>query len=56
MIWENIQGNQFIIVVPRVLHYLKLYEQQIDTMWPFNTSQDNTKSPGWTLQMVTTNA
>ena len=56
MIWENKQENQFIIVVPRILHYLKLYEQVIDTMWPFNTGQDKRKSPVGTLQMVTTNA
>ena len=24
-----------------MLHYLKLYEQIIDTVWPFNTGQDN---------------
>ena len=28
-----------------VLHYLKLYEEVIDTVWPFNTSQDNRKGP-----------
>ena len=42
-----------IIVVPHVLQYLKLYEQVIDTMWPFNTGQDNRKGPVGTLQMVT---
>jgi len=36
-----------------VLHYLKLYEQVIDTVWLFNTGQDNRKSPTGTLQMVT---
>ena len=35
------------IVVPHVLHYLKQYEQVIDTMWPFNTGQDNRKSRKW---------
>ena len=42
-----------IIVVPHVLQYLKLYEQVIDTMWPFNTGQDNRKGPVGTSQMVT---
>ena len=34
-----------IIVVPHVLQYLKLYEQVIDTVGPFNTGQDNRKGP-----------
>ena len=43
-----------IIVVPHVLQYLKLYEHLvIDTMWPFNTGQDNRKGPVGTSQMVT---
>ena len=45
-----------IIVVPHVLQYLKLYEQVIDTMWPFNTGQDNGKSPVATSQIVTATA
>ena len=26
-----------------MLHYLKLYEQVIDTVWPFNTGQEKKK-------------
>ena len=42
-----------IIVVPRVLQYLKLYDQVIDTVGPFNTGQGNRKGPVGTSQMVT---
>ena len=42
-----------IIVVPRVLQYLKLYEQVIGNVGQFNTGQDNRKGPVGTLQMVT---
>jgi len=31
---------------------MKLYEQIIDTVCPFNTGQDNEKSPVATSQMV----
>ena len=41
-----------ITVVPRVLQYLKLYQQVIDTVGPFNTGQDNRKGPIGTSQMV----
>ena len=32
------------VVAPWVLHFLKLYEQVIDIVWPFNTGQDNRNS------------
>ena len=38
--------------MPRVLQYLKLYQQVIDTVGPFNTGQDNRKGPIGTSQMV----
>ena len=53
MICENKQGNHLATCV---LQYLKLYEQVIDTVWLFNTGQDNRKGPLGTSQMVTATA
>ena len=55
MICENKQGNQLLYLVC-TLQYLKLYEQVIDTMWPFNTGQDNRKGPVGTSQILTATA
>ena len=57
MICENkhSQGNQ-LLYLPRVSRYLKLYEQVIHTVWPFNTGQDNRKAPVGTSQTVTATA
>ena len=53
LICENKQGNHLAACV---LQYLKLYEQVIDTVWLFNTGQDNRRGPLGTLQMVTATA
>ena len=54
MTYENKQGNQLLYLVCYIV--LKLYEQVIGTVWPFNTGQDNRRSPVGTSQMLTATA